>query len=77
MTTTDHPATGGGTIAFVASETLIEAIDTAAGAIGQTRSHYVRSRIADYLKSEGWLPIEAPSIQREVNRRTVKSTKTR
>jgi hypothetical protein len=44
-----------GSVAFVAADDFIKAIDQAAAERGETRSHYIRRLVADYLRAEGYL----------------------
>lgn len=68
MTTT--PTLGNaGSVGFVAHADLIAAIDQAAAERGVTRSHFVRHRIAEWLKEEGRLDPDTPTTNHDERRR--------
>lgn len=66
----DHPITSGGTVAFVAADSVIRALDTAAASQGCTRSHLARLIIANHLRGLGLLPVEAPVTKQAARRGT-------
>lgn len=67
--TDDHPNAGGDRVTFVAHADLIAALDAASASLGVTRSHYARSRLAQILRAEGFLAIDAPASRYEARHR--------
>lgn len=66
---TDHPTTGGDRVAFVAHDSIVEALDRMAAENGETRSHAARKIIAGYLQAAGFLDTITPMTPRAGQRR--------
>lgn len=67
---TDHPNEGGGRIALVAHDDIVNALDDLAAVNGETRSHLARRIIAAHLQAAGVLAPRSPMTPRAGKRRT-------